>query len=653
MANKLESISTALESLKDYHGSNSYLVGLKNRIFVYEGKPMSDFEKEYVLRNHNKEPMLINKTVKISSWYGEKKQEDWGTEFIPEKLHISYYLGDTKEYFHVYVKYRKSQERYIPIFIPKNAVLTDFLSEKWQDKEIDFGKYNKLGGITLKKHQENAIKFLTTRKKAVLSTQMGGGKTISAIVSALEGGYNKVLVICPASLKTNWKNEIKRFVNDDNITIVSGSEWNEARFTIINYNILKNFYVVPKETKSFKEKDFTEDGIKWSTVKKTVKTNSYDVVKSAMSNSQLFKSKFDLIIIDEAHRLSNKSSGMYEIVDDLIKRSNPEGIFELTGTMVTNSPINLYNILKLIGADVTKNWVDYVKKYCDGKQIFRNRKERDYYTNIFLKKVGKNTWYDLSFDEKSKLDEYLNKNCKKIWLTSGASNLDELSERIKHLYYRSLNEEEIKGITKKTKIIEYDLTKKEKNEYSTAWEDYITTHEEKDLDKLIKNHKLIEGSVFRQLLADYMVERTIPLAERAIAKGNKIIIFCCFDKELYTLQEYFGDRCVVYNGKMTAKKKDEALKKFKEDENVMVFIGNLQSAGVGLNITEANVVIFNNVSFLPAENQQAEYRILRIGQEKDCYIIYQKFRNTYMDRMFEILDIKNEIIKNLIYENEN
>jgi SNF2 family DNA or RNA helicase len=150
-----------------------------------------------------------------------------------------------------------------------------------------------------------------------------------------------------------------------------------------------------------------------------------------------------------------------------------------------------------------------------------------------------------------------------------------------------------------------------------------------------------------------MVPNTIKLADSFIKNGEKVIIATCYDEELNMLKDYYGDKCVVYNGKMTAKKKDEALKKFKEDENVMVFIGNLQSAGVGLNITEANVVIFNNVSFLPAENQQAEYRILRIGQEKDCYIIYQKFRNTYMDRMFEILDIKNEIIKNLIYENEN
>ena len=651
MAIAINDISKAISLLSGYSGSNDYLIYLKNRVFAYKGKSLTDFETEYVLNNSCKEPLLLNKIVKIASWFGEKKKEEWQTEFVPEKILITHLLGETKDFYHAYVRYRKSQEKLVKVFIPKSAVLTDLFSSEWKNKEIDFEKYNKLGGITLKPHQENAIKFLTTRKKAILSTQMGGGKTISAIISALEGNYEKILVICPASIKTNWQNELSRFVSEDDITIVNGSEWKEAKFTIINYDILKNFYVVPKEARKFKEKNFTDSGkIEWSTVEKVVKTNRYDVVKDAMSNSQLFNSHFDLVIIDEAHRLSNKTSGMYEIVDDLLKRSNPDGVFELTGTMVTNSPINLYNILKLIGADVTLNWVEYVKKYCDGRQIFKNKKERDYYTNIFLKEKKKLTWYQLTQDEKNELDEYLAKNCKKIWLTSGASNLDELAERIKHLYYRDLNDSELKHISKEVKVIDYSLSNEEKSQYNGAWSDYIIEHMESDIDKLLRNHKLIEGSVFRQLLADFMVPRSIEIAEREIAQGNKVIIFCCFDKELYTLQEYFGDKCVVYNGKMTAKKKDQALKHFKEDENCKVFIGNLQSAGVGINVTEANVVIFNNISFLPAENQQAEYRILRIGQEKDCRIYYQKFSETYMDRMFEILDIKNNIISNVIFD---
>ena len=279
---------------------------------------------------------------------------------------------------------------------------------------------------------------------------------------------------------------------------------------------------------------------------------------------------------------------MYEIVEDLVKRSNPEGIYALTGTMVKNNPINLYNVLKIIDADVTKDWVGYMTKYCGAKQIYSNRKLRDYYSNQFIKSKGKNSWYELTQDEKNALDAYLGKNVKKIWIMGESSNLDELAERIKHVYYRETVNFEEMGIKKETILKEYTLSNEEKLQYNNAWQEFLNKSDEKDVDKLIENHKLIEGSVFRQLLANFMVKNSIKLAEEEILKGKKVIIFCCFDKELYDIQEYFKDRCVIYNGKMTAKKKDEALNKFKTNDDIKVFIGNIQSASVGLNINESN-----------------------------------------------------------------
>ena len=232
-------------------------------------------------------------------------------------------------------------------------------------------------------------------------------------------------------------------------------------------------------------------------------------------------------------------------------------------------------------------------------------------------------------------------------------NLDELGERIKHLYYRETNEEMLKNIKVNKEIITYNLTQNEKRLYNNAWDEYINNSTEKNVDNLIQNHKLIEGSIFRQYLADFMVTRTIDLAEKEINLGKRIIIFCCFDKELYSLQEHFGDRCVVYNGKMTLKKKDETLKKFKNDDSIKVFIGNIQAASVGLNLNECSVVIFNNISFVPSDNDQACARVLRLGQTKDVNIYFQSFNDTYMTRMFEILDIKNEIINSVITDEKN
>ena len=115
-------------------------------------------------------------------------------------------------------------------------------------KKIDFKPYNELLGFNLYPHQEEAVKFLTSKKKAILAHDMGFGKTIAAIVSALEGKYEHVLIVAPSSVKETWKRELFHFVNDEDVTIVQGSKWNDAKFTIINYDILDNFYTIPEQT---------------------------------------------------------------------------------------------------------------------------------------------------------------------------------------------------------------------------------------------------------------------------------------------------------------------------------------------------------------------------------------------------------------------
>lgn len=642
-----------LELLQAYNGTNPYIITLKNNVLVYKNTTLNAFSNEYLLMNYDKEPRLINKMVKLADWFGESKEEEWGVK--AEKLLISYYMGETSKLYHVYGKYRRSQEGFASLFIPKEAILTDFLSEDYNNYPIDFLYYNEKSGRTLKPHQERGVKFLLSRKKAILSLQMGGGKSYCAIVAALEGKFEKILVICPASVKTTWKEELEWLVPNDEITIVEGSKWKENKFTIINYDILDNFYTVPTEIVDRKKRIIGEDGkITYETIKKEVVSRKKDVIDKAMADSQLFQSNFDLIIIDEAHMLSNSKSIRYKVVSDLIKRSNPKGIFELTGTPLRNNPSNLFQLLRLIDAPIAKDWGKYALRYCGGKQIFI-KGERDKFTSVFLKRKNKASWYDLTYEEKKELNEYLDKNARKIMLTSDATNLDELQERIKHLYLRETDFGDALTVKKETKIIEYDLDFDEEREYREAWNKYIEAKGESDseaLRKLTDNKKLIEGSVFRQMTARFMVKRSIKLAEEYISKGDKVIIFCCFDAELYALQEYFGDRCVIYNGKMNAKQKDEARNRFMNDNNCVVFVGNIIASNTGLTLIAANHVIFSSFSFTPSDNNQASYRILRIGQTKDCTIDYQVFRNTYMERMMHILDVKNNIIENVIINDD-
>ena len=137
MAISLEKVDKAYKVLKEYSGENSYIISLKNTVYAYKTRGLKDAELDYILHNYDREPKLINKIVKIADWYGEKLQNDLSLEFIPQKLEITWFLGETDYIYHFFCIYRRSQEKAMEVFVPKDAILTDFLSEPWENKLID------------------------------------------------------------------------------------------------------------------------------------------------------------------------------------------------------------------------------------------------------------------------------------------------------------------------------------------------------------------------------------------------------------------------------------------------------------------------------------------------------------------------------------
>lgn len=646
MALSIKRIREAHDILEKYNGNNPLIIKVKNIVLVYKTRAMNDFECAYVLANHDKEPKLLNKIVKIADWFGLDLQLKWNTEFTPQKLKVTWLIGETDTLYHFYCICRRSQTTAVEVFAPKKAILTQLEDDGWEKLEIDFKPYNERSGLVLYPHQEEAVRFLVAKKKAILAHSMGHGKTASAIVAALESKYEKILIICPQSMKASWVRELSRYVDSDEITTVEGSKWKENKFTIINYEILKNFYEVPTEIKKEKELNLNDDGkIVEVTKERETVSRRKSVIDNAMSNSQLFQSKFDLVIIDEAHRLSNTKSGIFKIVSDLVKRSNPRGIYAITGTPITNRPINFFNMLKIINSPIAKDWEYYVRRYCDGKQIF-NAKEKKAYTAMFLRSIGKYSWYDLTPTENDKLLEYLEAHCKKLWLTNGASHLDELQEVIKPYYIRR-DKSDIKTLVNKSiKVLEYELDDDMRAEYENVWNEYLM--EKGDTSKSEKFKRITEGIVFRQWLANHMIPYTIRKVEELVEQGHKVVVFTSFDNELYELQSAFGDSCVIHNGKLSALQKTRAVDEFQNNSSKKVFIGNIFSAGVGLTLVASDTVIFNSITFVPGDMLQAEDRIHRLNQDKDCTVYYQVFKDTYMEHMFDIVHGKSEIIDKLI-----
>jgi SWI/SNF-related matrix-associated actin-dependent regulator 1 of chromatin subfamily A len=133
---------------------------------------------------------------------------------------------------------------------------------------------------------------------------------------------------------------------------------------------------------------------------------------------------------------------------------------------------------------------------------------------------------------------------------------------------------------------------------------------------------------------------------------KKVIIFTNFTDELLELAEHFGKKCVIHYGPMTEREKQRSVDNFQNNPNVRVFIGNIKSAGVGITLTESDVVIFNSFDWVPGANEQAEDRAYRIGQKNNVTVYYQLFEDTISTRMWEVLQNKKDVISTIMGDNK-
>jgi hypothetical protein len=188
-------------------------------------------------------------------------------------------------------------------------------------------------------------------------------------------------------------------------------------------------------------------------------------------------------------------------------------------------------------------------------------------------------------------------------------------------------------------------------EYNKLWDEYVKIQGESGVEKEL-NKELLEGGIYRKYLSNLMVNNTIKLCDKLLEKEDKVVIMCCYDEELYTIKDYYGDSAVIYNGKCSLKQKDNMINEFNTNPNVKVFIGNIIAAGVGISLTISKSLIFNTFSYVSGENKQAEDRIHRLNSTRDVDIYYQIFNNTQYQHMWDIV-LKKQLICDTVIKKES
>jgi SWI/SNF-related matrix-associated actin-dependent regulator 1 of chromatin subfamily A len=556
----------ALQLLEDYVGSNNYILALKHKKQNNKSFTPTRAQAEYIINFHGRAPKVAKKWVKLDSYFGKKMMEDKMYTKEPSEIYVEKLLVEKDKSYHIWGKIF-SGETLHDFWVPKSAIIKD---NEVKNVVVDYSKYISRPPM---EHQKVAIEKLVGNKKYILADDMGLAKTGSSIIATLESGAKKILIICPASLKLNWKREIEIY-SDKSIFISEGKKFStEYDIVIINYDILKNFHDIKNK-----------------------------------ENSEILKTNFDLVIMDEAHVVSNPQAARTKIVNDIA--SSIERVWLLTGTPMTSRPMNYFNLLKLVECPVSANWMAYAKRYCNGFQF----------------NVGK----------------------KKVWNVTGASNLDELRERTQSHILRRLKEEVLDLPEKIITPVYLNLKSKEYEDMMGEYYDWFNSNKEESSSLTIQFGKLMK---VRKVIANEKVKSTIELAENIIEQEKKVIIFTNFTDTLQEIYNHFGKSAVYLDGSCSKNHRQQAVDQFQTNDKIKVFVGNLKAAGAGITLTAAEAVIMNDLSFVPAEHAQAEDRSHRIGQKKSTSVYYPLFQNSIEGMIYDILERKKKIISTVMGDN--
>lgn len=398
-------------------------------------------------------------------------------------------------------------------------------------------------------------------------------------------GIKHCLVICGINtLKSNWSEEIKKHSNLD--SIILGQRVNK-KGKIVTEGI-------PYRIQQLKE------NIKEFFIITNVESLRNDKLLKELTKG---KNSFDMIIVDEIHKCKSVSSAQGH---NLLKLKAKYQI-GATGTLLTNKPEDAYMPLKWIGAEKSSNSV-FKNMYYEyggafGNEIIglRNIEHLKYHINQFSLRRTEDL---LNLPDKFIIEELVDMN-------------DKQAE-----FYNNIKQGIVNEVDKVHMSTANLLAMITRLRQATALPSILTSEN-------------IESS---------KVERCISLCDEIISNGSKVVIFSTFKEtanELFRqLQQY---KPLLCTGDVSQDEIDISKDKFQNEDENKIIICTWQKMGTGLTLTRANYAIFIDTPFTAADFEQAYKRIHRIGSNKTVFIYNLIAKDTFDERVRDIITDKKII----------
>lgn len=443
--------------------------------------------------------------------------------------------------------------------------------------------------------QRAGVAYALEAERVLIGDQMGLGKTIEALAAVQAAGAYPVVVVCPSSVKLNWKREVERWLPGRSVVAVHGYPENNGNDEI---NLGDHDVVIV----------------------------NYAVLSRWME--RLGDVAWEAVVLDESHYVKNhkatRSKAAFELAKDTRYR------LLLTGTPVLNRPQELIHQLKILDRldDLGGFW-GFAKRYCDARQT---------------------RWG---------------------WDLSGAAHLEELNENLRRTcYVRRRKEDVLKELPAKRRVV-VPVEIDNREQYDDAEESLLAWFHEKaaedpELQEVVSEMDIKQR---RRMIAAWVVERydraskaehlvRIEALKQTAARGKlvavrdwvrdflesgeKLVLFAVHQGIVESFAAEF-DAPMIHGG-VSAEDRQEAIDRFQGDPGCKLIVCNIKAGGVGITLTAASDVAFIELGWTPAEHDQAEDRVHRIGQEESVTAWYFRAEDTIEGEIADLIGRKRGVV---------
>jgi len=432
---------------------------------------------------------------------------------------------------------------------------------------------------------------------SILADDMGLGKTLQVItfLQKLKDdgaiGKKRALVVAPTGLLANWQAELQRFAPMLSVFLYHGAK---------------------RELK-----DFSED----------ILLTSYGLVRSDVD--LLKKQKWQVVVIDEAQNIKNHDTAQSKAVRSL----KAEVHIAMSGTPVENRLSEYWSIMDFANKGYLGTAKAFNDEYAKPIQNFGNAACAERFRRItspmMMRRLKTDKTIISDLPDKIEQDEFA------LLTPSQAALYQKVVDESMAIIMGKDETDSKQLFERQGLILQMMLALKQICNHPTQY---------------LKDGKFIPSLSGK-------TEMLLDLVDAIREAGEKVIIFTQFKELGDMLQQFIAERTgtepMFLHGGCSIKQRKDMVDRFQNNRADRIFILSLKAAGTGLNLTAATHVVHYDLWWNPAVEAQATDRAYRIGQKKNVMVHRFITKNTFEERINDMINNKRALAELTVSSGEN